>query len=161
MLVVPKIFRVFVLREFDATLFTKFIVSLKKTSSSVGYHWVTETRDVDLVPGLAEHNITLDKLIFKSSSESPIRSTLLNRLLDRASYTTRSPNLSTYEFGNFQAGVEHTLDKRSIFHDLIWLTDQLKFLHNLELGVEFDNYSGNTEPEMRHVFLVSFVICFV
>ena len=105
-----------------------------------------------MVPSLTENDIALKNFVLESSSETAIWSSLLDWFLDLPSNATDCSNLSTLELCDFEFAVKHTLDESCVFVDLEWFTDQFQLLHYLELRVQFNYNTCDTNSEMRNVF---------
>ena len=52
------------------------------------------------------------------------------------------------ELGHLQLRSEHTLDKSGIPLALVRLTNQFELLHDLELGVHFNDYTSRADSEV-------------
>lgn len=57
---------------------------------------------------------------------------IFDHTLDATSDTRDCLERGTREFGYFETTGEHTLDESCVFHDFVWLTDQLKLLHHFK-----------------------------
>jgi hypothetical protein len=114
-----------------------------------------------LVPSLAKDNVALQYLILECGSETTFRRPFFNNLLNLTSDPTHSSNLGTLELGHLKFTVKHALHECRVFMNLEGFTYQLKFLHNLELRVQLNHYTGHTYSEVRHIFASNVVLEFL
>jgi hypothetical protein len=127
-------------------------VGFEHAGLAVEDHWVEKFRDINLIPGFAENNITFEDFVLKCCSEATFRSPFFDMLLYLTSDPTDSPYLCPTEFSDFQLAIEHPLYKGSVFVDLERLTYQFELLHHLKVRIELDHDAGHTNSEMSNVF---------
>ena len=106
---------------------------LKHPCLTIRDNRVAETWYIDSIPSATEDNIAHEDSVFKSCPECTDSLWVLNISLDTSTHTRHCLQLSTLEFRDFDIARKHTLDKGCVLHDLIWLTNQLQLLHDLEL----------------------------
>ena len=114
-----------------------------------------------MVPSLTKDNVALQYLILECGSETTFRRPFFNNLLNLTSDPTHSSNLRTLELGHLKFTVKHALHECRVFMNLEGFTYQLKFLHNLELRVQLNDYTGHTYSEVRHIFASNVVLEFL
>ena len=116
---------------------------------------VAEAGDLHLVPGLAEHDVALQDLIFEGSPEASLTCPFLHVLLDLTADTTDCADLCACELSDLELAIEHALDEGGVLVDLKGLTDKLELLHDLELGVHLYNSTSHADSEMRDILALT------
>jgi hypothetical protein len=160
-LIMNQVFGVLVELELDASLLSELSMGFEESSSSISDDLVTESGNINLIPGPQENNVTLEDLVLKRGPERAVWSSFLDCLLDRTSDTRNRFNLGSDKFSYLKTGVEHSFDKGCVFHNFIWITNQLQLFHYLEFCVKLDHNACHTKSEMCHIFLVSIFICLI
>ena len=118
---------------------------------TVESHWVAESWYLNLVPSPTEDKITLENLIFKSSSKAPLWSLFLHSFLNLSSDSTDSPKLSSLKLSHLKFTVEHTLNKSCILVNLKRLSNQLELLHNFKLRIQLHHYTSHTDSKVSYI----------
>jgi hypothetical protein len=126
-------------------------VGFQHTGLAVEDHWVEKFRNINLIPGFAENNITFQDFVLKSGSEAAFRSPFFDMLLYLTSDPTHCPYLCPTEFSYLELAIKHPLYKGSVFVDLEWLTYQFELLHHLKVRIELNHNAGHTNSEMRNI----------
>mmetsp|Transcript_75304 Transcript_75304/g.212108 ORF Transcript_75304/g.212108 Transcript_75304/m.212108 type:complete len:483 (-) Transcript_75304:560-2008(-) len=106
---------------------------------------VVELLGRDLHPALAEHEVRHQDPVLEGRSEAALGAL---GLLDLASDARDRLDLRVRILRNLQIGVEHVLDERSVLEDLVRLADELKFLHDVEVGRGLEDAARGRDPEV-------------
>jgi hypothetical protein len=133
-------------------------MGLEHPCLSVVNEWIAESRNLYLVPSLAEDYIALEDLVFECCSEAAIWSIFFNYFFNRASDATDSADLSALEFCYFKIAVKHAFDKSGILMNLERGTDQLQLFHYLELRVNFYHDACNTDSKVRNILASNIIL---
>ncbi|KAH3688655.1 hypothetical protein WICPIJ_000346 [Wickerhamomyces pijperi] len=106
---------------------------------------VVESLGLNRIPSSHDHDIGKNDLIFESSTKVTLW--LRQGTLNFTSDTRDGFDLSTFKLGNFQSGGKHVLDESGVSENLVWMTNQLQLLDNLNGGIHFFNNTSGGDSE--------------
>ena len=136
----------------QVAFFPQLGVRLHHSGLAVGNNWVAETRHLDRIPRPQEDQITHQNLVLESGTEVALLS-LFHGFLELASNSRDCFHLSSLELSHLNIRVEHTFDKGGVSVDFVRLSDKFELLHDVEIGVQFDDHPRDSDTEVTRVFV--------